>query len=218
MTARERALQGLGGRCAWCGRTQDLEFDHVEGGQGQGNRHRLTLKQTKIYYWVLDQFAKDKRWPTSVQLLCTRCHDKKSGRLPMSAGRGQKALNINLPDALAAQLAVLAAGPDHHTKSGVIEAALRAYLEGSAQQTVLDQVHRRLDTLTQAVKELTQHLAQPVPVPKALEDRLEMLERQQRQQTADLTRLLQGIHTDLKAVSDALTGRLEPTTKGWFGR
>ena len=136
----------------------------------------------------------------------------------MSAGRGQKALNINLPDALAAQLAVLAAGPDHPTKSGVMEAALRAYLEGSAQQTVLEQVHRRLDTLTQAVKELTQHLAQPVPVPKALEDRLEMLERQQRQQTADLTRLLQGIHTDLKAVSDALTGRLEPTSKGWFGR
>jgi hypothetical protein len=33
-----------------------------------------------------------------------------------------------------------------------------------------------------------------------------------------LTRLLQGIHTDLKAVSDALTGRLEPTSKGWFGR
>ena len=76
---------------------------------------------------------------------------------------------------------MLAAGPDHHTKSGVIEAALRAYLEGNAQQTVLEQVHRRLDTLTQAVKEFTQHLAQPMPVPKALEDRLEMLERQQRQ-------------------------------------
>ena len=77
----------------------------------------------------------------------------------MSAGRGQKALNINLPDALAAQLAVLAAGPDHPTKSGVMEAALRAYLEGSAQQTVLAQVHRRLDPHTQAVKALTQHLA-----------------------------------------------------------
>ena len=187
MTARERAIQGLGGRCSWCQSTADLEIDHIAGG---GNAHRRALATTKIAYWVLSEYAKHKTWPLTVQVLCKGCHDRKSGRerRAMSAGRGQKALNINLPEHLAAQLAVLAAGPGHHTKGSVIEAALVAYLEKGTQQSALDQVHRRLDTLTAAIKELSQHLSQPVPVPKALEDRLEILERQQRQQTADLTR------------------------------
>jgi site-specific recombinase XerD len=43
MNAREEALEHYGGRpprCAWCGHTTDLEIDHIDGGQGQGNAHR----------------------------------------------------------------------------------------------------------------------------------------------------------------------------------
>jgi Arc/MetJ-type ribon-helix-helix transcriptional regulator len=217
MTARQRVIEGLGGRCAWCGSTADLEIDHIQGG---GNAHRRALATTKMAYWVLSEYAKHGRWPTSVQVLCKSCHDRKSGRerRPMPARKGATAINVSLPDHLVSQLAVLAAGPEHHSKSDVMEAALRAYLEGGTQQTALDQVHQRLDTLTQAVKDLAQHLATPVPLPKALEDRLTLLEQQQRQQGTETMKLLEGLRTEIRSVYDTLSGRLEPTSKGWFSR
>ena len=136
----------------------------------------------------------------------------------MPARKGATAINISLPDHLVSQLAVLAAGPEHHSKSDVMEAALRAYLEGGTQQTALDQVHQRLDALTQAIKELTQSLAAPVPLPKALEDRLTLLEQQQRQQGTETAKLLEGLRTEIRTVYDTLSARVEPTSKGWFSR
>jgi hypothetical protein len=45
MTAREAAIQAYGGRCVWCGCDDptQLEIDHIDGGQGQGNAHRRDM-------------------------------------------------------------------------------------------------------------------------------------------------------------------------------
>ena len=63
----------------------------------------------------------------------------------MPPRKGATALNISLPDHLASQLAVLAAAPEHHhSKSQVLEMALRSYLQGGANLTALDTVHHQI--------------------------------------------------------------------------
>jgi hypothetical protein len=57
-----------------------------------------------------------------------------------------------------------------------------------------------------------------VPLPKALEDRLTLLEQQQRQQGTEMTKLLEGLRTEIRTVYDTLSARVEPTSKGWFSR
>jgi hypothetical protein len=56
MTAREAAIQAYGGTCVWCGCDDptQLEIDHIDGGQGQGNAHRgdMTARGTTLAYEV----------------------------------------------------------------------------------------------------------------------------------------------------------------------
>lgn len=62
--ARER----LGGECAWCGTTEDLQFDHVDPATKVCNVSEATN-------WSLERFLSE---VDKCQLLCDPCHHEKS--------------------------------------------------------------------------------------------------------------------------------------------
>ena len=62
--ARER----LGGRCARCGSTEDLDFDHIVPGS-------RTRKISEATNWSLARFLAE---VDKCQLLCRSCHQEKS--------------------------------------------------------------------------------------------------------------------------------------------
>jgi Arc/MetJ-type ribon-helix-helix transcriptional regulator len=141
MTARERALRAYGNCCAWCQSPGPLELDHIHN---DGAGHRAEIKM-KLATWLVRQRHDTGHWPTGFQLLCTPCHDKKSGRITrMPPRNGASTVAASLPDALAAQVALLAAQPDYGTKSAVVQAALQAMLAGTANETALHAVHDHL--------------------------------------------------------------------------
>ena len=169
MTAREKVLLALGNCCAWCGSQESLELDHIAGG---GNRHRQAIG-TRLVSWLVQEHARTGHWWTGVQILCARCHDAKSGRRRtfMPARKGTTSIQVSIPDDLVARLTLLASRPGE-TKSTVMEAALRQLVEGGANQTLLEGLHQRLDTLTAAftaVEQSTSALALQV---QALEGRV----------------------------------------------
>jgi predicted transcriptional regulator len=152
MNARQACLNHYGGCCAWCG-CQDvsqLEIDHIDGGQGQGNAHRQEIKG-KLEYWL-----KRQGYPAGiVHCLCRHCHDLKHGRIPtMPPGKGSQDVHISLRDDLAERLSVLASAPGM-TRSKVMEAALVQHLEQGASETLLAGLHQRLDTVMQTMGEVT---------------------------------------------------------------
>jgi predicted transcriptional regulator len=214
VTARERVLRGYGKRCRWCRAPGPLQIDHIFGG---GTAHRQALG-TRLEYWLCRQRRTTGRWPRGFQLLCTTCHRRKTARErnAMPARKGATALNIALPDHLAAQLAVLAQEPDYHgSKSQVLETALRAFIEGRSNLTVLDDVHQHLATLGAELLQAVDALAQtPVHTQMgglaqqlaALERRLTTLERQQSQKLDSLARAV-----------DALTRAVTPPKRRLFG-
>lgn len=63
---KEALIKRLGGKCAACGSTTDLEFDHISRG---GKRFAITAKlHCKDLYDELEK----------CQLLCSKCHKKKT--------------------------------------------------------------------------------------------------------------------------------------------
>ena len=125
----------------------------------------------------------------------------------MPPRKGATALNISLPDHLASQLAVLAAAPEHHhSKSQVLEMALRSYLEGGANLTALDTVHHQLSTLEtnlgQQIQVLDQTLQTLTGLVQTLLTRVTALEERFTAFAADQDRRyedLQGAYDRLKA-------------------
>ena len=118
-------------------------------------------------------------------------------------------LTITLPDSLVRQLELMATGPDYHSKSEVIEAAVRAILAGTIQQNAVDEIHRRLDSFEQSLMEALQH------VHRVAEQRREAAT----DATASLTLTMQvrelvrghkTIDANIKTIHDLLTGRLIP--------
>jgi 5-methylcytosine-specific restriction endonuclease McrA len=89
---RRRAtwLAILGGRCAWCGRTDKLTFDCIKPTGDE--HHRMSSKQRMGYY--IGQARRG-----NLQVLCEDCNRRKSDGAqpayvslnPASAGRGQTA-------------------------------------------------------------------------------------------------------------------------------
>lgn len=61
---RRRALSYLGGRCALCGATESLEFDHTNGHKRDNVTRLLTYRWARIVAEL-----------TRCQLLCVECHD-----------------------------------------------------------------------------------------------------------------------------------------------
>ncbi len=67
---RSLAIQILGGRCVKCGATDDLQFDHIVHEQKSFD----IADRLAQYTWkrILEELKK-------CQLLCSKCHNKKSG-------------------------------------------------------------------------------------------------------------------------------------------
>jgi hypothetical protein len=66
---RARAVEVYGGRCAWCGATADLEFDHPNN---DGGAHRAVETVASMYARISKTGAPLPDW--SLQLLCVPCH------------------------------------------------------------------------------------------------------------------------------------------------
>ena len=66
---RELVVEALGGRCAWCGDSERLAIDHVNG---DGVEHRKEFNAGHQVYakLVADNFESD----YELQLLCASCH------------------------------------------------------------------------------------------------------------------------------------------------
>jgi 5-methylcytosine-specific restriction endonuclease McrA len=65
---KTEALNRLGGRCARCGATRDLQVDHID-------RAEKTMPFSRMYVVNREQFEAEL---SKCQLLCQDCHQKKS--------------------------------------------------------------------------------------------------------------------------------------------
>lgn len=65
----EECRSHLGGKCAWCGSTEDLQFDHIDPAQKLGNICKFYRKAKREKLW--EEVNK-------CQLLCKVCHHKRS--------------------------------------------------------------------------------------------------------------------------------------------
>jgi len=58
----------LGGKCAWCGITENLEFDHIDDSKKEHNVGNA-VRNTREVFW--NEVGK-------CQLLCVNCHNKRT--------------------------------------------------------------------------------------------------------------------------------------------
>ena len=66
---RAAAFKFLGGeRCIWCGRTEDIELDHID-------RHNKKVKANYLHCVSYERFLEELK---NLQPLCSRCHGFKS--------------------------------------------------------------------------------------------------------------------------------------------
>jgi predicted DNA-binding protein len=203
-TARERVLLAYGNCCSWCGSQQNLEIDHVFE---DGADHRRALGSMKIERWILNEYARTGFYPPTITLLCKTHHDAKSGRRPkVPARQGNTSINVSLPDELVERLDLLASKPGL-TRSKVVTDAIRSLVEGSASQTLLEDLHRRQDRLEATLEPLAQAL-------KALTLAVGELERSV---TAQGKRWQQ-LEGELNAASDRSTGYIPYTPQGTNGQ
>jgi len=66
---RAQLLCLLGDRCAWCGSVDDLEVDCIEP---QGHEHHTCGPYSRLKFYLRQLDLRN------VQLLCARCHAKKT--------------------------------------------------------------------------------------------------------------------------------------------
>jgi hypothetical protein len=67
---RKEFRQKLGGKCCKCGSIENLEFDHIDP-----KTKELEIAQALVR-WSLDKVLKELK---KCQLLCRKCHRKKTG-------------------------------------------------------------------------------------------------------------------------------------------
>jgi len=65
---KELALERLEGKCAGCGSSEDLQFDHIDPSTKE---HKIS----SIYTYSMERFLAE---VDKCQLLCRECHEKKS--------------------------------------------------------------------------------------------------------------------------------------------
>ena len=70
---RLKGISLLGGKCAWCGCTEDLEFDHVDPATRDA---KLVNKQGFPWNWAWERILVEL---AKCQLLCNGCHKAKTG-------------------------------------------------------------------------------------------------------------------------------------------
>lgn len=156
MNARARVIEGLGGRCAFCGSTtRPLEIDHITDVTGPGTAHRKAIGK-KLEYWLQDQYRADGKWPAGYQLLCvtperTGCHDLKSQRRRMATTKETKQLNITVSPEKFHQVEQLAQDPRYGSKAKVVEAALDALLGSQMDEMALSNLQQQLAAMQAAL-------------------------------------------------------------------
>jgi hypothetical protein len=79
---RTRAIAVYGGRCVWCGVTEDLEFDHPDN---DGAAHRRVQSTASMINWISAHGRPLDNW--RLQLLCKPCHRSAGWRKRRAAGR-----------------------------------------------------------------------------------------------------------------------------------
>ena len=67
---REQAVEVLGGACAKCGSTEDMEVDHIDPAKKEMDFARMTMVSEERF---LEELKK-------CQLLCDRCHNTKTAK------------------------------------------------------------------------------------------------------------------------------------------
>jgi 5-methylcytosine-specific restriction endonuclease McrA len=67
---KQKVKERLGNKCSFCGKTEDLEFDHID--------HNLKYKQRGVAnnWWYSN--VKIEETIDNIQLLCKKCHREKS--------------------------------------------------------------------------------------------------------------------------------------------
>jgi len=82
-------LYGLGGKCVICGSTEELEIDHIGGGDGRGNRDRRGRGGTPLYRRIR-RALRNGETVKGIQLLCRPCNQRSAvaGKDPDRAAFG----------------------------------------------------------------------------------------------------------------------------------
>ncbi len=73
----------LGGKCVWCGTTENLEFDHIDDSKKEHNVGNA-VRNTREVFW--NEVGK-------CQLLCVNCHNKRT----TAKKRAKQKLWLSLP-------------------------------------------------------------------------------------------------------------------------
>jgi len=84
---REHARAYLGGKCAWCGSTTDLEFDHIDSATKSFEIGRNLNRRWEVLVHELDK----------CQLLCHDCHRQKTIECGETGGGWNKNLKGEIP-------------------------------------------------------------------------------------------------------------------------
>jgi len=77
------AKLSLGGKCIWCGATENLEFDHIDDSKKEHNVGNA-VRNTREVFW--NEVGK-------CQLLCVSCHNKRT----TAQKRAKQKLWLSLP-------------------------------------------------------------------------------------------------------------------------
>ncbi len=77
------AKLSLGGKCVWCGTTENLEFDHIDDSKKEHNVGNA-VRNTREVFW--NEVSK-------CQLLCVSCHNKRT----TAQKRAKQKLWLSLP-------------------------------------------------------------------------------------------------------------------------
>lgn len=77
------AKLSLGGKCVWCGTTENLEFDHIDDSKKEHNVGNA-VRNTREIFW--NEVGK-------CQLLCVSCHNKRT----TAQKRAKQRLWLSLP-------------------------------------------------------------------------------------------------------------------------
>jgi len=75
---RQEAIDYLSGKCSMCGTTDNLQFDHLnlKDSEGDRNLRRKTNGKKRVWSRNINSLSELKKHHSDVRLLCKECHNK----------------------------------------------------------------------------------------------------------------------------------------------